>query len=183
MASKGTKIALVILAVVFVLIIALVILLWYVGLFATPEITIDERGPYHYVYIDRTGPFSEIPMGYVQVDSLVKQQDIETGIACGAYLDSPSQVEQANLRWRVGYVVYDSIETLEPLMFKTIVNREYLIASIKAHPMVAPFKTYPAIEEWLKANPYDVDGDEEAYELYNDNGVIEVLFPVKKQAE
>ena len=181
MASKGTKIGLIILGVVLVLAIAVIVLLWYVGLFATPELTLGIKGPYHYVYIDQTGPFSEIPMGYVQVDSLVKQQDIETGIACGAYLDNPSQVDQAKLRWRVGYVVNDSVETIEPLMFKTIENREYLIASIKAHPMVAPFKTYPAIEEWLTANPYDVVG--EAYELYNDSGVVEVLFPVQKRAE
>ena len=152
--------------------IVVVIILWKVGLFATPELTLGEKGPYHYVYIDRTGPFSEIPMGYQQVDSLVKQQNIETGIPCGAYLDDPSQVEQANLRWRVGYIVNDSVETIEPLLFKTIANREYLIASIKAHPMVAPFKTYPAINEWLAANPYDVVG--EAYELYHDSGIVEV---------
>jgi predicted transcriptional regulator YdeE len=120
-------------------------------------------------------------MGYIQLDSLIAQQDIETGIACGAYLDDPSKVDQANLRWRVGYIVNDSTDTIEPLMFKTIENREYLIASIKAHPMVAPFKTYPAINEWLAANPYDVAG--EAYELYNENGVVEVLFPVKKSTE
>jgi hypothetical protein len=47
--------------------------------------------------------------------------------------------------------------------------------------MVAPIKTYPAINEWLETNPYDAVG--EAYELYHDNGVVEVLFPVEKREE
>jgi effector-binding domain-containing protein len=47
--------------------------------------------------------------------------------------------------------------------------------------MIAPFKTYPAMNEWLTSNPYDVIG--EAYELYHENGVVEVLFPVKKREE
>lgn len=183
MASKGRKIGLIILGVVLILAIAVVVLLWYVGLFATPELALGEKGPYHYVYIDRTGPFTEIPLGYQQVDSLVKEQNIQVGISCGAYLDNPSQVAQENLRWRVGYIVGDSVDTIEPLNFMTIAGREYLVASIKAHPMVAPMKTYPAIHEWLAANPYDAVEDEEAYELYNENGVVEVLFPVQKRAE
>jgi len=181
MASKGTKIALIILGIVLIIVIAFVVILWYVGLFATPELAIAERGPYHYVYIDRTGPFAEIPLGQQQADSLVKQQNIEVGIPCGAYLDDPSQVAQGNLRWRVGFIVSDSVETIDPLKFMTIAGGEYLVASIKAHPMVAPFKTYPAIEKWLTVNPYDVAGA--AFELYNENGVVEVLFPVQKKVE
>jgi effector-binding domain-containing protein len=181
MASKGTKIALIILGAVVVIAIILVGGLWYIGLFATPELALGERGPYNYVYVDRTGPFTEIPMGYQLVDSLVHQQNIEVGIACGAYLEDPSKVAQENLRWQVGYLVNDSVETKQPLNFKTIANREYLIASIKAIPMIAPFKTYPAMNEWLTSNPYDVIG--EAYELYHENGVVEVLFPVNKREE
>jgi len=181
MASKGTKIALIILGVVIVIVIAFVVILWYVGLFATPELALSEKGPFHYVYIDRTGPFTEIPLGYQKVDSLIKQQNIEVGIACGAYLDNPSQVGQQNLRWRVGYIVGDSVETIGPLNFMTIEGREYLVATIKAIPMVAAIKTYPAIDEWLAVNPYDVIG--EAYELYNENGIVEVLFPVQKRTE
>ena len=181
MASKGTKIALIILGVVLVIAIAFVILLWYVGLFASPELAVAERGPYHYVYIDKTGPFAQVPLGQQEADSLVRQQNIEAGIACGMYLDDPSQVGQENLRWRVGFIVGDSVKTMEPLKFMTIAGGEYLVASIKAHPMVAPFKTYPAIHAWLAENPYDAIGA--AYELYNDNGMVEVLFPVQKRVE
>ncbi|MEJ2543382.1 MAG: GyrI-like domain-containing protein [Calditrichaceae bacterium] len=183
MASKGTKIALIILGVVLVIAIAFVVLLWYLGVFATPELEVAEKGPYQYVYIDRTGPFTEVPMGQQQVDSLVNQQNIEVGIACWPYLNDPAQITQQNLKWRVGYIVADSVDVAEPLQFMTIARDQYLVVSIKANPMVAIVKTSPAIHEWLAANPYDAIQDREAYALYKDNGVIEVLFPVHKRTD
>jgi effector-binding domain-containing protein len=176
MASKGTKIALWVVGILLVLAIIIAVVLWKVGLFATPEVSLQERGPYNYVYVERTGPFQDIPKGYQQVDSLVKQQNIDVGIRCGAYLDDPTKVAQNNLRWRVGNIVQDSMEVTEPLMCLTIEQHQYLVASIHANPMIAPFKTYPAIEKWLSENPYEAVGP--AYELYQDDGLIEVLFPV-----
>lgn len=181
MASKGTKIFLIILAVLAVIVIIIAVVLWKVGVFATPEIVLGQKGPYHYVYVDRTGPFSEIPQGYKQADSLIRKQNIETGIACGSYLDNPSKVDQKDLRWRIGYIVADSIEVTEPLTFLTIPNHQYLIATIKAHPMIAPFKTYPAMEKWIAERTFTIVGP--AYEFYNEDGVIEVLFPVKPKEE
>jgi len=181
MASKGTKIFLIILAVLAVIVIIIAVVLWKVGVFATPEIVLGQKGPYHYVYVDRTGPFSDVPQGYVQADSLIKQQNIEKGLACGSFLDDPSKVDQKDLRWRVGYIVEDSVEIMEPLSFLTIPDHQYLIATIKAHPMIAPFKTYPAMQAWLAESKFTVVGP--AYEFYNDDGVIEVLFPVKPKEE
>ncbi|MEJ2054626.1 MAG: GyrI-like domain-containing protein [Calditrichaceae bacterium] len=178
MASKGTKIGLIILGIILVLAIAIVILLWKVGFFASPELSVDERGPYQYVYVQRTGPFSEIPQGFKQADSLVKQQGIDVGIECGAYLDNPAQVAQDDLRWRTGYIVEDSVQTRAPLEFETIVRQQYLVGSIDAIPMVAIIKIYPLMQEWLTKNAYTVTGP--AYELYNENGVVEVLFPISK---
>ena len=77
MASKGTKIALWVVGILLVLAIIIAVVLWKVGLFATPEVSLQERGPYNYVYVERTGPFQDIPKGYQQVDSLVKQQNID----------------------------------------------------------------------------------------------------------
>ena len=183
MASKGTKIALIILGVVLIIAIAFVVMLWYVGLFATPELAIAEKGPYYYVYIDKTGPFTEFPVVQQQVDSLVKHQNIKAGIACGTYLDDPAKIAQQNLNWRVGYIVVDSVKVEEPLNFMTIARDQYLDALIKANPMVAPLRTSPAIHKWLTDNPYDASTESEAYALYHENGVVEVLFPIQKQTE
>ncbi len=181
MASKGTKIALWVAGILFVLVIIVAGVLWKVGMFAAPELALQERGPYYYVYVERTGPFQDIPKGYQQVDSLVKQQNLEVGMRCGAYLDDPAKVAQNNLRWRVGNIVQDSVEVMEPLKCLKIEEHQYLVASIHANPMIAPFKTYPAIEKWLADNPFEANGP--AYELYHDDGLIEVLFPVNPKSD
>lgn len=181
MASKARKIILIILAVFLLIVLVIAILLWRAGLFAEPEISLDSRGPLHYVYVERTGPFREVPQGYKQADLLIEQQNIEVGLACGSFLDNPADVEQDKLRWRAGYLVTDSVFVEEPLHFLTIIEGLYLVASIKANPMVAPFKTYPAMTKWLSANAYTVVGP--AYELYHEDGLIEVLFPVKPTNE
>ena len=181
MASKARKIILIILAVFFLIVLVVSILLWRAGLFAEPAISLDSRGPFHYVYVERTGPFREVPQGYKQADSLIKKQEIGVGLACGSYLDNPANVAQEKLRWRAGYLVADSVLVEEPLHFLTITEGLYLVASIKANPMVAPFKTYPAMTKWLSANAYTVVGP--AYEMYHEDGLIEVLFPVKPANE
>ena len=137
----------------------------------------------HFVYIDKTGPFTEFPVIQQQVDSLVKHQNIKVGIACGTYLDDPAKIAQQNLNWRVGYIVVDSVKVEEPLNFMTIARDQYLDALIKANPMVAPLRTSPAIHKWLTDNPYDASTESEAYALYHENGVVEVLFPIQKQTE
>lgn len=176
MVSKGAKIAFWVVGIILVLILIVAVILWKLGLFATPELSLQDRGPYYYVYVERMGPFQEIPKGYQQVDSLIKQENIEVGMRCGAYLDNPAIINQKNLRWRVGNIVQDSLKVTPPLMCLTIENHQYLVASIRANPMIAPFKTYPVIEKWMTENPYKAVGP--AYELYHDDGLIEVLFPV-----
>lgn len=181
MDSKAPKIVLIILAVFFLIILIIAILLWRAGLFAEPKLTLDSRGLYYYVYVERTGPFREIPQGYKQANALIKQQGIKVGKACGSYLDNPADVAQEKLRWRAGYLVADSVIVEEPLRFLTIREGLYLVASVKANPMVAPFKTYPAMTKWLSENAYTVVGL--AYELYHEDSLIEVLFAVKPTNE
>jgi len=181
MAPKTRNVILIILTVFLLIVVVIAILLWRIGLFATPQISLDSRGPFHYVYVERTGPLREVPQGYKQADSLVEQQDIKVEMACGSYLDNPANVAQEKLRWRAGYLVADSVLVEEPLHFLTITEGLYLVASIKANPMVAPFKTYPAMTKWLSANAYTVVGP--AYEMYHEDGLIEVLFPVKPANE
>ncbi len=180
MISKGTKIVFWVTGIILVLILIIVIILWKLGLFATPELSLQDRGPYHYVYVERKGPFQDIPKGYQQVDSLIKKENIEVGMRCGIYLDNPAKINQENLRWRVGNIVQDSLEVTPPLMCLTIENHQYLVASIRANPMIAPFKTYPVIEKWLAENPYKAEGP--SCELYHDDGLIEVLFLVNPKS-
>jgi len=179
MSKKGKMILIVILAVIVIIGLFILVGAWKAGVFAKPEITTAVRGPYYFVYIQKQGPFSEIPQAQKQASRLFKEQNLTKGIGCGEYLDNPSKVAQENLRWRVGYLVPDSIAVTEPLHYEKIAKHLYVIGSIKAHPMVAPLKTYPALEKWINKNPYKFVGM--AYELYRPGGVVEVLFPIEKK--
>lgn len=178
MTSKGKKILIGILIFVGVIILAIVVALWKAGMFAEPEISVAERGPYHYVYTARTGSFAAIPKVFEEVKSYLETNNIDYGIGCGMYLDDPSKVDQENIRWRAGYLVDDSVQVDDPYVFETIPRQNFVIAAIDAHPMIAPIKTYPAINKWVTENDYTVK--DHAYELYQDDGLIEVLFPVKE---
>ena len=79
------------------------------------------------------------------------------------------------MRWRAGFLVADSIGVEEPLQFMVLPQAKYIVAKIEANPMVAAFKTYPALEKWVKENKYTVVGA--ALEIYNE-GNVESMFPV-----
>ncbi len=178
MSSTGKKILIGILVFAGIIIIAIVVALWRAGMFAEPEIYVAERGPWHYVYTARTGSFKEIPKVFEEVNTYLDANNIDYGIGCGAYLDDPSKVEQENMRWRAGYLVKDSVQVDDPYVFETIPRQNFVVAAIDAHPMIAPIKTYPAINKWVAENDYAVK--DHAYELYQEDGMIEVLFPVSE---
>jgi len=179
MSPKGKKILAVIAGIFLVIVLLILLGAWKAGIFADPEITLELRGPYHFVYIQKTGDFSKISAAYKEAGELFEDQSIDKGTACGMYLDDPAMVEADDMRWRVGYLVKDSVDVNTPLEFLSIPNAEYAVASIEAHPMVAPFKTYPALQKWVQTSDYQFVGP--AYEIYNEDGIIEVLFPVEKK--
>ena len=178
MIVTAKKIVITILVVIVLVIAALFVAAWNYGVFAKVEISVEDRGPFHFVYLQKQGPFSEISAAWEEAEALFEEQQLAKGIGCGEYLDDPALVEAEELRWRVGFLVPDSVSVKEPLSYKRLPQHTYVIATVKAHPMVAPFKTYPALEEWGKTSAYQFVGM--AYELYPDEGVVEVLFPVDK---
>lgn len=175
MASKGKKILLIILAVIVLIVLIFGVSMWRAGVFASAEVFTDQRGPFNFVYLERTGPFSEIPAAHNTVDSLFQNQNIKKGLAAGMYLDDPAMVQSSEMRWRVGYLVEDSLVVEPPLEFIRIHQKEFLIATIKANPMVAPFKTYPALKEYRQKNSYKTGNY--ALEIYYEDGHIEAMFP------
>ncbi len=179
MSAKVKKVLIIILSIIVVLAIGVVILLYRAGVFADPQVTLGERGPYSYVFMSQTGSFENFYNAQQDLDKIVQEESISVGILCGVFMDDPAKVKQEDLRWQVGYLVKDSLSVDPPLEFSVIPKGLYAIASIKAHPAVAAFKTYPALNKWIKENNYKVMGP--ALELYREDGVVEAMFPVKKE--
>ncbi len=179
MSAKVKKVFIIILSVIAVLAIGVVILLYRAGVFADPQVTLGEQGPYSYVFMSQTGSFENFYNAQQDLDKIVREENITVGIPCGIFMDDPAKVKQEDLRWQVGYLVEDSVSVDPPLEFSVIPKGLYAIASIKAHPAVAAFKTYPALTKWINKNKYKIIGP--ALELYREDGVVEAMFPVKKK--
>ncbi len=179
MTKKGKTIFLSVLGVIVVIVLFIVVSLWQSGVFSSPELTLETRPAHMYIYIERTGPFSEINKAKNELQKMVNDQKLPVKIPCGVYFDDPAQTKNEQLRWRIGYTVEDSLSVSAPIKQDTIPAQLVIVASIKAHPMVAPFKTYPALENWVAEKGYKIIGP--AYEFYYEDGVVEAMFPVEKQ--
>ena len=178
MASKSKKILLWVLGFLGIVMLFILLAAWQTGIFSSPKISMEERAGFHYVYLERTGPYSEIAKAQEALKKAIKDQNIKTLIPCGLYLDNPANVKQNELRWRIGYTVKDSVQVAKPLKFETVPARLYVIASIKAHPAVAALKNYPAMKKWVVENQYVIIGP--AMEFYLKDGTVESMFPVRK---
>ncbi len=179
MTAKVKKIVVIILSVIVVLALGFVILLYRAGVFADPDVVLSERGGFAYVYMSQTGSFENFYTAQQELDKIVKEENITVDIPCGVFMDDPGKVKADDLRWQVGYLVQDSMSVDPPLECSIIPKGTYVVASIKAHPAVAAFKTYPALNKWVKENKYKITGY--AVELYQKDGLVEAMFPVEKK--
>jgi len=176
MASKGMKILYWFLGILAVIIIVLVIVLSTLGVFTKPELALKEAGPYHFIFSEHKGPFTEISAVFTEMDLYATEANLVYLHRAGMYLSDPERVPQEQLEWRVGFIVQDSVAVPENLKFETLPKASYIIATIEAHAMIAAFKNYPALEKWVRDNNYQITGP--ALEIYTDNGMVKSMFPV-----
>ncbi|MBM4177142.1 MAG: hypothetical protein FJ213_13370 [Ignavibacteria bacterium] len=176
--SKKTKIWLVVAAVFLFVVVVFVGFGIYVGAFSSVEITEGYRGPYDFVYTKHKGPYQLVSEKIKKVETLLKEKNIEQTIAAGRYYDDPATTPKELLRSDAGVFVSSPVQVEPPLYYEQIVERYVIIGKIKAHPAIAPFKTYPAINEYIELKGYTVTGP--AFEIYNEDGSVEVHLPVSK---
>ena len=159
----------------FVLFIGLIGVAWYMGAFSSVNITIDEKGPYYFVYLEHKGPYYQIQNKITMVEKYLTDNKIKYLHSAGIYFDNPAEVAEHELKSFGGFIVSDSIRVEEPYNFIKIDRRKVVIASIEALPMIAPFKIYPAFQEWV-GNNKNVEIDAPPFELYLPDEKIEVHF-------
>lgn len=161
--------------VVLVLIVALAVIAYFAGMFKSVTIKVGTTGPYQIVCLDHIGPYKNIAKKIQSVEKLLAERKIKPVAACGIYYDNPKVVSSDKLRSKGGCIVKGDLK-LDILEEIEIPKRKVVIAKIKAHPAVAPIKTYPKIEKWMKDNSYSFDGP--CLEIYHSNGIVEVQAPI-----
>lgn len=159
----------------FVLFMGLIGAAWYMGAFSSVNITTDEKGPYYIVYLEHSGPYYQIQNKIVKVEKYLVDNNIQYLHSVGIYFDNPAEVAESELKSFGGFLVKDSVVVNEPYKFLKIDRRQVVVASIEALPMIAPFKIYPAFNEWL-GNNKNVEIVAPPIELYVSDDNIEVHF-------
>ena len=145
--SKKAKIWIVVAAVFLFVVVVFVGLGIYVGAFSSVEVSEGNKGPYDFVYLDHRGPYQLIAEKIQKVEKILKEKNINYSFTAGRYYDDPQQTPQESLRSEAGAVISMEIQIEPPLAYEQISEQYVVIGKIKAHSSIAPFKTYPAMNE------------------------------------
>jgi hypothetical protein len=173
------KIILVSSVILVVFFIAFVIAAWYYGAFASvEEVNLAHRNRIFLVTTEQTGLPFKIKKHVHEIDSLLMIQKISGKMEVALFFDNPLVVRPDSLPARGAVLLEDSTVVDSPLILLTLPERKAAVTSVKAHSMIAPFKTYPMIQRWLYNNGYRFNPVFPVIEYYGARGIIEVEMPV-----
>lgn len=160
--------------IILFLFLALIGTAWHLGAFADVEIQVTERGPYNIVCLENIGNYRGIAEKIDSVAIYLADRNITFGQAVAIYFDDPAETAVEDLKSYGGFIVLDSVAVDDRYISLTYPRRPVVVARVEAHPMIAPFKTYPRIKEWLEDEKQTSDPEIPAMEIYDENNFVEV---------
>ncbi len=126
------------------------IVLWWWGLFRVATLATEDRGPTRYVYLEVQGPYSKLASKQQEVASELRRQGIVAGSPVALIFDDPRTTKADQRRARTGYLIDMTVNPKPPLSMETIPARRVVVASIKAHPLLAYGKVYGTLLDYVK---------------------------------
>ena len=179
--SPIKKLIIIFAVVVFILFIAIIVAAWYLGAFATVSIVVEDRGPYYIVTSSQLSPYQEISRENEQIDMMLGERGIKYKNFVGILYNNPAEITLSQLRRKGGVIVKDSVAVDSLLIFERIDKRLVAVAALKAHPAIAPFKIYPALQEWMQLHSYLPQKEMTILEHYKADGFVEVEIPIQER--
>ena len=123
---------------------------WWGG-FSPVAIREGVRGPYTYAYLEHSGDYSKLPEVADEVRGLLKDSKVAYGMPISVLYSNPDLVDVGKRRARTGYLVAPGIQVRAPLQIDSLPARPVLIAQVRAGPLLAPSRAYPALDRYLQA--------------------------------
>ncbi|MCX6553858.1 MAG: GyrI-like domain-containing protein [Candidatus Aminicenantes bacterium] len=152
------------------------------------EITIQDSQPYAYAYLECKGSYQQIPEKIgVFMQSFFQQGLAPLGNFFGMYLNSPGQVKEEELQWRLGFPIAADAAVAAPLL-----KGEFTATKIAVCLYIGPYEkvgdAYGKIFEFIEKNGYKTAGPcIEKYLDMNPEAVkpeerkTEINWPVEKK--
>jgi effector-binding domain-containing protein len=122
------------------------------------EIVIQDNAPFTYAYLECQGSYQQIP-GKIAVfmEEFFKQGLMPAGNFFGLYLNSPGQVKEAELQWRLGFPIVGEAAVAAPLQ-----KGEFNFRKIAVYLYVGPYEkvgdAYVKIFQFIGKNGYKAAG-------------------------
>ena len=168
----------------FILIAALAILL------QGQEVLIQDATPFTYAYLECRGSYQQIPAKvneFMQV--FFKQNLMPVGNFFGMYLNSPGEIKEEDLAWRLGFPVPADAAVAAPLL-----KGECQASKTAVYLYIGPYEkvgvAYAKIFEFIDKNGYKAAGPVmEKYLDMNPDAVkpedrkTEINLPVEKKSD
>jgi AraC family transcriptional regulator len=136
----------------FILIAALAVLL------KSQEVQIQDTAPFTYAYLECSGSYQQIPAKIgLFMQEFFKQKLMPAGNFFGMYLNSPGQVKEEELQWRLGFPIAKDAAVAAPLQ-----KGECQATKIAFYLHVGPYDkvgaAYGKVFEFIEKNGYKVAG-------------------------
>jgi hypothetical protein len=172
------KIIVVISVLLFFFFVTFLIAAWYHGAFASvKKVTLSKRDRIVLVTTNDSCLPYKVNNHLQYIDSLLIHANISYNDKVMLFQNNPLTVRPDSLLSRGAMVLNDSIAVDSPLVLLILPERKAAVTSIEAHPLIVPYKAYPAIQRWLNNNGYRYNRMFPIIE-YNSRGIVEIEMPV-----
>lgn len=151
--------------------------LWYLGTFQEPKITLGDAPSYHVAYMEHVGPYDKITETVIQVKTTLEKANINTDTGFSLLIDD-NDVFENERRSKVGFII--PADTIVPasLIVEDIPARPALIATYEGGAMMGSYKAYNNMKEWAKKFDYTLSMP--AMEIYHPNEIMEYQLSISK---
>jgi AraC family transcriptional regulator len=135
----------------------ILIALWTMSL-SGQEVVIQDAAPFTYAYLECGGSYQQIPAKIgLFMQEFFKQNLMPTGNFFGMYLNSPGQVKEEELQWRLGFPVTADSAVTAPLL-----KGECKATKMAVYLYVGPYEkvgdAYGKIFEFIDKSGYKAVG-------------------------
>ncbi|MBE0665331.1 MAG: GyrI-like domain-containing protein, partial [Candidatus Aminicenantes bacterium] len=122
------------------------------------EVLIQDTAPFTYAYLECRGSYQQIPAKIgLFMPEFFKQKLMPAGNFFGMYLNSPAEVKEEELQWRLGFPVAADAAVAAPLL-----KGECLATKIAVYLYVGPYEkvgdAYGKIFAFIDQNGYKAAG-------------------------
>jgi hypothetical protein len=170
--------------VISLIVVVLLVLLSYEGIWATAKIEKAKEGGYVMMGIDHKGAYYKIGDTMKKLQDEVKAAGIENPKFAGIYYDNPDEVAEDSLRSFAAVIISNPADSAKLMAMKNykvveVEKGNALICDMHTPDMIstiiAVYKAYPAFSEYFASNPDEAKTIKYTYELYKE-GTTRFVF-------